>query len=114
MREPGTGLSEISVEEFEEMIENHDDFLVVDVRDPGEFERGHIPGAILIPLAALEDAAADKLSGARQKKLVLCSQHGTRSAVAAGNLMQRGFDNVYSLAGGIDRWQALGFALVTK
>ncbi|MDH5512142.1 MAG: rhodanese-like domain-containing protein [Gammaproteobacteria bacterium] len=114
MRESGTGLHSISVEEFEEMIENHDDFLVVDVRDPGEFERGHIPGAILIPLAALEGAAADKLSDARQKTLVVCSQCGTRSAVAAGNLMQKGFDNVYSLAGGIDRWQAQGLALVTE
>ncbi len=109
----GDPVREISVEEFDEMIENHDDLLIVDVREAGEFHRGHIPGALLVPHGILE-GAADKLLGARQKTLVLCSQDGSRNAVAAHKLQQMGFEKVYSLAGGIDRWQAQGFALVTE
>jgi rhodanese-related sulfurtransferase len=115
MRETNTGVREISVEEFEVMIENHDDLLVVDVRNTAEYERGHIPGALLIPLGTLAEVPAENLLGAHQKKtLVLCSQNGTRSAQAVDKLQQKGFQNVYSLAGGISRWKSHGFALVTK
>lgn len=115
MRDANMDVREVSVEEFEVMIENHDDLLVVDVRDTAEFERGHIPGALLIPLGTLAGLPAENLLGAHQKKtLILCSQHGTRSAHAADKLRQMGFENVYSLAGGISRWMSQGFALVAK
>lgn len=96
------------------MIENHDDLLIVDVRDAAEFERGHIPGALLIPHGMLEDATKNQLLAVRFKTLVLCSQHGSRSVAAADMLQKMGFENVYSLAGGIDRWQAQGYALITE
>lgn len=41
MGESRTGVREISIEEFDELIENHEDLLVVDVRDTAEFHRGH-------------------------------------------------------------------------
>jgi rhodanese-related sulfurtransferase len=44
---------------------------------------------------------------------VLCSRDGSGSAAAADRLRQLGFEKVYSLAGGIARWQAQGYALVT-
>lgn len=115
MSETNTVVREVSVEEFDVMIENHDDLLVVDVRDAAEFEHGHIPGALLIPLGTLAGVPAENLLGAHQRKtLVLCSQNGRRSAQAADKLRQMGFENVYSLAGGIDHWMSQGFALVTK
>ena len=43
MGESRTGVREISIEEFDEMIENHDDLLILDVREVAEFRRGHIP-----------------------------------------------------------------------
>ena len=102
------------------MIENHDDLLIVDVREVGEFQRGHIPGALLIPRGILESAAdascklgVDRLRDARRQTVVLCCQNGARSALAADTLQQMGFDKVYNLAGGIDLWQAEGMALVT-
>ena len=120
MRETQTGAREISVEEFDEMIENHDDLLIVDVREAGEFRRGHIPGAVLLPHGILDDAAnatgrlqMTQLLGGHQKTLVLCGQDGSDSTATAHALHQMGFGKVYSLAGGTDRWQAQGFALVT-
>lgn len=121
MRETHVSVREISVEEFDEMVENHDDLLIVDVREAGEFQRGHIPGALLLPHGMLEGAMDDarrlqleQLLGGRLKTFVLCSHDGSRSAAAARALQRIGFEKVYSLAGGIDRWQALGFALVTE
>jgi rhodanese-related sulfurtransferase len=121
MHETRNGAREISVEEFDEMIENHDDLLIVDVREAGEFRRGHIPGAVLLPHSLLEGAADDarrlqieQLFGGRHKTFVLCSQDGSGSTVAADRLRQLGVDKVYSLAGGIARWRAQGFALVTE
>jgi rhodanese-related sulfurtransferase len=112
-------IREIGVEEFDEMIENHDDVLVVDVREPEEFHRGHIPGALSVPRGILESAAdascklnVEKLSGARDRTIVLCCQNGARSALAADTLRQMGFARAYNLAGGIDLWEAEGFALV--
>ncbi|MBI3777804.1 MAG: rhodanese-like domain-containing protein [Gammaproteobacteria bacterium] len=83
VREAQTRVRAISVEEFDEMIENHDDLLIVDVREPEEFHRGHIPGALLVP----------------------------RGTLAADVLQQMGFEKVYVLAGGIAQWQAEGFVL---
>ena len=80
MGESRTGVREISIEEFDEMIENHDDLLIVDVREAAEFRRGHIPGALLISHETLERATDgtdrsqfDVLLGTHQKTLVLCS-----------------------------------------
>jgi rhodanese-related sulfurtransferase len=121
MRGTHAKVREISVEEFDEMIENHDDLLILDVREAGEFERGHIPGALRIPHELLEGAMDDarrarleQLFGGRGTTLVLCSHDGVRSAAVAQSLQQAGFEKVYSLAGGVTRWQSQGFALVTE
>jgi rhodanese-related sulfurtransferase len=55
----------------------------------------------------------EQLLGGHHKTFVLCSRDGSGSAAAAHALQQMGFEKVYSLAGGIDRWQVRGFALIT-
>ena len=121
VREARARIREIGIEEFDEMIENHDDLVIVDVREGEEFHRGHIPGALLIPRGTLEGAAdaigalsVQGLRDARDKTIVLYSQNGARGALAADSLQQMGFEKVYNLAGGIHLWQAEGFALVTE
>ena len=120
VREAQARIRAISLEEFDEMIENHDDLLIVDVREPEEFQRGHIPGALLVPRGVLEsaaDAAGDRGAGplraARGRNIVVCSHHDARSTLAADVLQQMGFEKVYALTGGLARWQAEGFALVS-
>ena len=121
VNEARTRIREISIGEFDEMIENHDELLIVDVREAEEFHHGHIPGALLIPRGTLECAAdaschpgVDKLHNARDRAIVLYCQNGERSALATDTLQQMGFEKVYNLAGGIDLWLAEGFALVTE
>lgn len=76
---------------------------VLDVRNLGEFEAGHVPGARQLAagnvLARLQELP-------RQGKLVLHCQAGGRSAVIASVLRSRGFANVFELEGGYDAWCA--------
>lgn len=110
---------EVSVDELDEIIENHDDVLIVDVREGDEYAKGHIPGALLVPRGTLEGAAdaaykhrVEVLCQARGKTVVTVCQTGGRSAMAADTLQQMGFERVYSLAGGVDMWEAEGMPLI--
>ena len=77
------------------------DIDLIDVREPHEWEIGHIPGARLIPLATLPEALATLDSS---RELVLHCKSGVRSARAVRQLQAAGFRRVSNLAGGILRW----------
>ena len=79
---------------------------VVDVRGPDEWRRGHIPGAIHIPLAALLERIGELDSAA---PIVLHCKGGGRSAIATSFLQARGIANVSNLAGGYEDWVKRGF-----
>lgn len=80
---------------------------VVDVREPAEFTGGlgHIPGARLLPLAALGERSAEI---DRAKPVVTVCRSGARSAQALVLLQKSGFAQVANLAGGMLRWRAEG------
>jgi len=77
------------------------EFLLLDVRQPEEYEASHIPGAMLIPLGELE-ARQGELD--RGKKVITYCRSGHRSMAAAVVLCGLGFKNLYSLDGGILNW----------
>ncbi|MFD5463872.1 rhodanese-like domain-containing protein [Kitasatospora sp. NPDC127059] len=82
--------------------------LVLDVREPEEYQAGHVPGAVLVPLAKLPawaDAPADR------PVYVICAS-GNRSLVAADWMCARGVD-ARSVAGGTRGWARVGRPLVT-
>jgi len=83
-----------------------EDIQVVDVRGPDEWRRGHLPGAIHIPLAALPDRIGELNSGA---PIVLHCKGGSRAAIAASFLKVRGMIKVSSLVEGYDGWVKRGF-----
>ncbi|MEW6430285.1 MAG: rhodanese-like domain-containing protein [Myxococcota bacterium] len=74
---------------------------LVDVRTPGEYSAGHLPGAVNVPLQEL--GARLKTLGAKEKPLVLYCASGTRSAMAKAVLKNAGFQQVFNL-GGMGRW----------
>jgi molybdopterin/thiamine biosynthesis adenylyltransferase/rhodanese-related sulfurtransferase len=74
---------------------------LIDVREPHEWEIGHIPGARLIPLATLPDAL---LTLDRERDIVVHCKSGVRSAKAVRQLQAAGLRRVSNLAGGILRW----------
>ena len=88
--------------------------LVVDVREPAEFAPGHLPGAVNLPRGVLEfqirahPAIAGRTTGSSALPLLLYCLTGGRSALAADSLGQLGFEDVRSLAGGLQAWRNAG------
>ncbi|WP_206420107.1 rhodanese-like domain-containing protein [Minwuia thermotolerans] len=74
---------------------------IVDVREPWEFDQGHIEDALLIPLKSLPQRVAEV---PRDRPVVINCHHGGRSMQAVNYLRQQGFGNVTNMEGGIDRW----------
>ena len=100
--EPHYDGMEIGVEDYRREREAKGDGLVlVDVREPHEWEIAHIEGARLIPLSQLPDRLGE-LDG--HAEIVTQCHHGSRSLKALEILRGAGFNKVRSLAGGIDAW----------
>ena len=91
-------MKEIDVHQLKAMMDAKEDFQLIDVREPYEYEIANIGGQ-LIPLSNILDQA-DEIS--EDKKVVLHCRSGKRSASAILELERRfGFDNLYNLKGGI-------------
>ncbi len=101
----------VTVDEAREMI-SRDQIALVDVREPFEYEKGHVPGTTLIPVGAVF-ARRSELPADR-KILFICAV-GMRSALAAEMAAAAGFDpeNLYNLEGGTDGWVSAGLPLDT-
>ena len=80
-----------------------EDLLLLDVRDEDEFAKARIEGAKLIPVAKL-DERLDEIESFRDRPVVVHCHHGPRSRRAAKLLLERGFQQVEELTGGIEAW----------
>src|SRR5688500_9504696 len=81
--------------------------VVLDVREPDEYEQGAIPGAVHIPRGTLESSIEGRIPD-RSTPLVVHCAGGTRSAFAAVTLQQLGYTDVVSVAGGFNKWKDEG------
>ena len=84
-----------------------DESLVLDVREPDEYEQGAIPGALHIPRGHLEGQVEGKIPDHSTPIIVHCAS-GFRSAFAAKTLQDLGYENVVNLAGGFNKWKDEG------
>ena len=83
------------------------DTLLVDVREPHEFEQERIPGAFLVAMSRFEIETFPRVPGL---KTVLISEAGPRSVAVAERLHDAGFGQIYALEGGIEAWKSAGLA----
>ncbi len=97
-----------SVEEVLDALGAGEDVAIVDVREPDEWEAGHIPGARLIPRGALEHRAAEELPD-RDRRIVVHCNAGGRGTLAAKTLTEMGYTNVANLEGGLNAWRERGY-----
>jgi adenylyltransferase/sulfurtransferase len=93
----------ITPTELKSRLEKGDQLVLLDVREPWEFDLAKLNGSTLIPLATLPQSLG-KLK--RETEIVAICHHGMRSADATNFLLQQGFSNVKNLVGGIDAWSA--------
>ena len=102
-----TGPAEVSVREL--AAATADGAVVVDVREPDEYARGHVPDAILMPLTTVPVRYSEL---PRDEPLYLVCAVGARSMQAAHFLAQLGFD-ARNVAGGTHDWMAAGLPVDT-
>ena len=95
-------MEEITVYELKQKRESGEEFLLLDVREPFEYEISNIDGQ-LIPLDQLSERM-DELSGYEDKEIVIMCRSGGRSARACEMLSRNGFQNVKNLKGGVNDW----------
>jgi rhodanese-related sulfurtransferase len=93
---------QISAKEVSERIARGEKMLLVDVREPWEYQLCRIPGAQLISLGALP-SHLNVLLNAQEEVICYC-HHGMRSLDAAAWLRQQGVEGAKSMAGGIEQW----------
>src|SRR4030081_3900978 len=84
-----------------------DKAVVLDVREPDEYEQGALPGAIHIPRGHLESQVETKLPDKAAPVVVYCAG-GTRSAFSAETLRLLRYTDVVSMAGGFNKWKNEG------
>jgi len=94
---------EISPSEVRRLLDVDQDLVLIDCRAEDEHEIARIEAARLIPLPALPERV-EELSGLRTRRIVVFCHHGVRSLRATAFLRSRGFEAVFSMAGGIDAW----------
>lgn len=80
-----------------------DDFLLLDCREPEEYQAVHIAQAQLLPMSEIMERVAE-LEPHRQRNIVVHCHHGGRSMRVTNWLRSQGFANVQNMAGGIDAW----------
>jgi molybdopterin/thiamine biosynthesis adenylyltransferase/rhodanese-related sulfurtransferase len=81
--------------------------VVLDVREPDEYEQGAIPGAVHIARGMLEGSVESRLADKSAPIVIHCAS-GVRSAFAAKTLAEIGYENVVSMAGGFNKWKDEG------
>jgi molybdopterin/thiamine biosynthesis adenylyltransferase/rhodanese-related sulfurtransferase len=81
--------------------------IVLDVREPDEYEQGALPGALHIPRGHLESQVESRITD-REAPIVIYCAAGVRSAFAARTLEELGYRDVVSMAGGFGRWKGEG------
>ena len=101
-------ITEISTDDAQKRIESGN-VLVLDVREPDEFEQGALPNVLHIPRGHLEAQIESRATDRDQEIVVYCAG-GVRSAFAAKTLQELGYSNVLSMAGGFGKWKDEGRA----
>ncbi len=97
-------MQDITVEELKQKLDNKEEFVFIDVREPHEYAEFNL-NAKLIPLSTLP-LRLDELKDHKNEEIVVHCRSGGRSGQAKAFLKQAGYTNVRNLLGGVMDWQA--------
>jgi rhodanese-related sulfurtransferase len=93
---------EITVEQLRDALTKAEPPMLLDVREPWEFDTAHLEGAKLMPMAEVPARAFNELD--EDTPIFVMCHHGARSLSVAVWLRNHGFEKAQSVAGGIDAW----------
>lgn len=109
--QPVEVVPQISVHDLATMREERPDLVVIDVREPFEWDEGHIEGALNVPMS--EALARKDLVPGDRPKAVVCAG-GLRSSTVISALSRAGLTNWYNVIGGMTAWQKGGYSTVKR
>ena len=98
-------ITEVDTEGGQELLDRG--YLLLDVREPDEYEQGAIPDSLHVPRGQLESNIENRVPDRRQPMVVMCAG-GVRSAFAVQTLEQLGYTNTVSMDGGFNKWKDEG------
>jgi len=101
---------ETTVDEVKKRLDRGDKFMLIDVREEGEFAKSRLPGAIHLGKGIIERDVEEKFPDTATELVLYCGG-GYRSALAADNLQKMGYTGVISMDGGIRGWKEKGFSI---
>lgn len=107
VNEAKTRVKETNVEDVKQRMDNGEKFLLVDVREDHEWEKGHVPGAVHMGRGVIERDIEVKVPETATKMILYCGG-GFRSALVADSLQKMGYSNVESMDGGWRGWVGAG------
>ena len=101
--QPALRYRQISQQEAKNLMDTHSEYVILDVREQHEYDEGHIPGAVLLPLGSItQESAAAVIPDTAATVMIYC-RSGNRSKQAAEILCDLGYLNVKEF-GGINTW----------
>src|SRR5215813_11501704 len=103
-------IEEIQPFEAQQEIEGGD-VVLIDTREPHEYQEAHLEGGKLVPPGLLADEIEANAPDKSARTILYC-RSGNRSALAAAQMQALGYSNVASMAGGIVLWQEQGLPVV--
>ena len=93
---------QISQEEAKGMMDTQD-VIILDVREQDEYDSGHIPGAVLLPVGTIDEETAAEVIPEKDSTVLVYCRSGNRSKTASSALAELGYTNIYEF-GGINTW----------
>ena len=93
---------QITQEAAKEMMDTQE-VIVLDVREQSEYDSGHIPGAILLPVGSIDEETAAAVIPEKDSTVLVYCRSGNRSKTASSTLAGLGYTNIYEF-GGINTW----------
>ena len=105
LRAAKADITEVDVDAGARLLD--EGYVMLDVREPDEYEQGAIPGSMHIPRGTLETSVEQRIPDRNQPLVVMCAG-GARSALAVQTLHQLGYPNAVSMDGGFNGWKDAG------
>ena len=96
------GYQQITQEEAKEMMDTQE-VIILDVREQDEYDSGHIPGAVLLPVNSIDETRAAQVIPTKDTTVLVYCRSGNRSRTASARLAGLGYTQVYEF-GGIRDW----------
>ena len=94
---------QITAEEAKSMMEEQPDAVILDVREQDEYDAGHIPGAVLLPVDTINEETAASVIPEKDTVVLVYCRSGNRSKTASKALVDLGYTQIYEF-GGIKDW----------